>query len=99
MYARVTSAQIDPKNIEKFTKIYTESVVPSAKKQKGFVGISLMFNPDTGDGLSIGYWESEEDAIATEKSLFYQEQVAKFIPFYVKHPIRDGYEVLVQEKK
>ena len=98
MYARVTSAQIDPKNIEEFAKIYSESVVPAAKKQKGFRGISLMFNPKTGDGLSIGYWKNEEDAIATEKNLFYQEQVAKFIPFYVKHPVRDGYEVLIQEK-
>jgi heme-degrading monooxygenase HmoA len=98
MYARVTSAQIDPKNIEKLKKIYEESVVPAAKKLKGFRGISLMINPETGDGLSIGYWSSEEDCIATEKNLFYQEQVAKFIPFYVKHPIRDGYEVMVHEK-
>lgn len=98
MYARVTSAQIDPKNIEKLKTIYEESVVPAAKKLKGFRGISLMINLETGDGLSIGYWNSEEDCIATEKNLFYQEQVAKFIPFYVKHPIRDGYEVLIQEK-
>jgi heme-degrading monooxygenase HmoA len=98
MYARVTSAQIDPENIEKFKKIFEESVVPAAKKQKGFQGISLMFNPETGDGLSIGFWDSEEDCVATEKNLFYQEQVDKFIPFYVKHPIRDGYEVLVHEK-
>ena len=98
MYARVTSAQIDPKNIEEFTKIYLESVVPAAKKQKGFRGISLMFDPKTGSGLSIGYWKSEEECIATEKNLFYQEQVAKFIPYYVKHPIRDGYEVKIYEK-
>ena len=98
MYARVTSAQIDPKNIEQFKKIYEESVIPAAKKQKGFRGISLMVNLKTGDGLSIGYWDSEEDAVATEKNLFYQEHVAKFIPFYVKHPIREGYEVLIQEK-
>jgi heme-degrading monooxygenase HmoA len=98
MYARVTSAQIDPKNIEEFAKIYRESVVPAAKKQKGFKGISLLFDPKTGEGLSISYWKSEEDCIATEKNLFYQEQVAKFIPFYVKHPIRDGYEVMIQEK-
>jgi heme-degrading monooxygenase HmoA len=99
MYARVTSAQIDPMNIDKFKEIYEESVVPAAKKQKGFQGISLMINRETGDGLSIGYWDSEEDAIETEKNLFYQEQVAKFIPYYVKHPIRDGYEVMVHEKK
>ena len=99
MYARVTSAQIDQENIEEFKNIYEESVVPAAKKQKGFRGITLMFDLNTGDGLSISYWNSEEDAIATEKNLFYQEQVAKFIPFYIKHPIRDGYAVLVQGKK
>jgi heme-degrading monooxygenase HmoA len=99
MYARVTSAQIDPKNIKKFKDIFEESVVPAAKKQKGFLAISLMFNHETGDGIAIGYWESEEDAVATEKNLFYQEQAAKFIPFYIRHPIREGYEMLVQEKK
>ena len=99
MYARVTSAQIDPKNVKKFKEIYEESVVPAAKKQKGFQAISLMINRETGDGLSVGYWDTEEDAIATEKNLFYQEQVAKFIPYYVRHPIRDGYEVLIHEKK
>lgn len=98
MFARITSAQIDPKNIEQFKKIYEESVIPAAKKQKGFRGISLMVNLETGDGLSIGYWDSEEDAVATEKNLFYQEHIAKFIPFYVKHPIRDGYEVLLHAK-
>ena len=58
-----------------------------------------MVNRKTGDVLSISYWNSEEDAITTEKNLYYQEQVAKFIPFYVRHPIREGYEVLIQEKK
>ena len=60
MYARVTSAQIEPKNIEQFKKIFAESVVPAAKEQKGFLAISLMINQETGAGLSIGYWESEE---------------------------------------
>ena len=97
MYARVTSAQTDPKNIEQVRKIYAESVVPAAKKQKGFRAISLMINLETGDVLSISYWNSEEDAVATEKNLYYQEQVAKFIPFYNRDPIREGYEVLIQE--
>jgi heme-degrading monooxygenase HmoA len=99
MFARVTSAQVDPKKIEQCVKIYEESVVPAAKEQRGFLAISLLVNPKTGEFLSIGYYESEEDAIANEKNLFYQEQAAKFIPFYVKHPIREGYEVMVDEKK
>jgi heme-degrading monooxygenase HmoA len=97
MYARVTSARIAVDRIEQFKKIFEESVVPAAKKQKGFQGISLMFNPKTGEGLAIGYWESEEDCLANEKNLYYQQQVAKFIPFYIMQPIREGYEILVQE--
>jgi hypothetical protein len=99
MFARATSGQVDPKNIEQCVKIYEESVVPAAKAQKGFVAISLLVNPETGDFLSIGYYESEENAVANERNLYYQEQVAKFIPFYVKDPIREGYEVLIDEKK
>ncbi len=97
MFARVTSARIDKHKIEQFTKIYEEIVVPAAKKQKGFKGICLMFNRETGEGLSIGYYDTEEDALASEKNLFYQQQVARFLPFYTRDPFREGYEVLVQE--
>jgi heme-degrading monooxygenase HmoA len=97
MYARVTSARIAVDRIEQFKKIFEESVVPAAKKQKGFQGISLMVNPKTGEGLAIGYWDNEEDCLASEKNLYYQQQVAKFIPFYIMQPIREGYEILVQE--
>lgn len=97
MFARVTSARIDKDKIEQFKKIYLESVVPAAKEQKGFKAICLMVDPKTGEGLSITYWESEEDALASEKNLYYQQQVAKFLPFFIRDPIREGYEVIVQE--
>jgi heme-degrading monooxygenase HmoA len=96
MYARATLALINIDKIEQFRKIYEESVVPAAKKQKGFRGISLMVNLKTGEGMSISYWDNEEDALANEKSRYYQEQVAKFIPFYKRQPIREGYEILVK---
>lgn len=97
MYARVTSGRIDSDKIKQFKKIYEHSVVPAAKKQKGFKGICLLIDPKTGEGLSIGYWETEEDALANESNLFYQQQVARFLPFYTRDPIREGYEVLVKE--
>ncbi len=96
MYARVTIALVDVERIEQFQKIYENSVVPAAKKQKGFRGISLMFNPKTGEGMSISYWDTEEHALANEKSLYYQQQVAKFIPFFKRDPRREGYEILVK---
>jgi heme-degrading monooxygenase HmoA len=97
MFARVTSARIDKDKIEQFKKIYEENVVPAAKKQKGFKGICLMVDRKTGEGLSISYWATEEDVLTTEKNLYYQQQVARFLPFYTRDPIREGFEVLVQE--
>ena len=96
MFARLTKGQIRIERIDEFIKIYKESVVPAAKSQKGYNGIYLFVDRKTGNGVSISLWESEEDVIANEKNLFYQEQVAKFITFFTKPPIREGYEVSVQ---
>ena len=96
MFVRLTTAQIPIDRIDRFIKIYKESVVPAAKSQKGYKSIYLSVDRKTGKGVAIGFWESEEDAIANEENRFYQEQVAKFQTFYTKPPIREGYEVVVQ---
>ena len=96
MYARLTIAQIRTDMVNEFIKIYEKSVIPEAKSQKGFCKIYLLIDRKTGNGVSIGFWDSEKDALANEQSLFYQEQLAKFINFYTKPPIREGYEVSLQ---
>lgn len=97
MFARLTIAQIKVKRIDEFIKRYKESVIPAAKSQKGYHKNYLFLDRETGNGVSIGLWDSKEDALANEKNRFYQEQVAKFITFYTKNPIREGYEVVVQD--
>ncbi len=96
MFARLTTAQIHVDKIDRFIKLYEESVVPAAKLQKGYKSICLFMDRKTGKGIALAFWESEEDAIANEENRYYQEQVAKFITFYTKPPIREGYEVVVQ---
>lgn len=96
MFARLTRAQVMVDRIDEFINRYKESVVPAAKSQKGFQGIYLLIDRNTGQGLSMTFWDSEEDALANEKSRYYQEQVAKFINFYIQPPIREGYEVVIQ---
>jgi hypothetical protein len=36
--------------------------------------------------------------LANEASRFFQEQVARFIPFYAKPPIREAFEVTIREE-
>jgi len=97
MFARVTTIQIKTENIEEVLKIFNESVVPAAKSQKGFKRICVFLNRETGTCHSFALWESKEDAIANEKSLYYQEQLIKFVPYFKSNPIKEGYEVIIDE--
>jgi heme-degrading monooxygenase HmoA len=78
-------------------KLFSESVVPEAKAQKGYLGVLLLTDRTTGKAISIAIWESEEDAIANEKSGYYQEQVDKFKDYFTAPPVREGYEVSVKD--
>ncbi|MGD8535872.1 MAG: antibiotic biosynthesis monooxygenase [Candidatus Aminicenantes bacterium] len=97
MFARLTTARISPDRIDEFVKRYKESVIPAAKQQKGYQGARIFVERKTGNGMVITFWESEEDAVANEENRYYQEQVAKFITFFKKPPIREGYEVVFQD--
>ena len=96
MFARFTIVQVNPEKIEETIKLYEESVVPTAKSQKGFRSITLFTDRNTGKGYSISVWDSEEDAIANEQSGYYKEQVGKFAEFMTAPPVQESLEVAVQ---
>ena len=96
MFARFTITQVDVNKIDETIKLYEESVVPTAKAQKGFRGITLYTDRKTGKGYSISIWDSEEDAIANEQSGYYKEQLGRFAEYMTAPPIQEGYEVTVQ---
>ena len=97
MFARLTIVQVKPDDVDKVIKLYRDTVVPAAKSQKGYKGISLLTDRKTGKGISISLWESEQDAIANDKSGYYQEQVGRFKDYFTKPPVQEGYEVSIQE--
>jgi heme-degrading monooxygenase HmoA len=74
------------------TKIFSESVIPAARQQRGFKGALFLTDPATGKGMSVTLWETEEDLKAGESSGYFKEQVAKFGPLLAGPPTR---EVLV----
>ena len=97
MFARVTVSQIKVDKVDETIKIVEESVLSAAKSQKGYRGAYLFTDRKTGKGLMISLWDSEEDAVASEESGYYQEQVAKFKDFFTAPPVREGYEVSLQD--
>ena len=99
MFARLSIVQINLNNIEESGKLYKESVMPAMKKQKGYKGVYLLGDRKNGKSIAISLWESEEDAIANEKSGYYLEQLKKFKDVFTSQPIIEGYEVILNELK
>jgi len=96
MFARLTIVQVKTDKIDEVNKIFGDNVVPAAKSQKGYKGILLLTDRQTGKGISISLWESEQDAINNEKGGYYQQQVGRFIDYFTRPPIQEGYEVSIQ---
>ena len=95
MFARVTTLHIRTDTVDEVIKIFNESVVPAAQSQKGFTRILFFLDRETGKGHAITLWDSQEDSVANEKSLYYQEQLTKFLPFYKEAPVKEGFEVVI----
>ena len=95
MFARLTIVQTKADKMDEAVKVAKESVIPAAKSQKGFIGAHLLTEPN-GKGVFISFWDTEEDAIATEKSGYYQEQLAKFKDLFAAPPVLEGYNVALQ---
>lgn len=96
MFARCTTMQFKIAFMDKAIDIYNQSILPAAKSQKGFKGLNFFLDRKTGKAVSIAIWKSEEDALANEKSHYYQEQLVKLMSLYSSPPIREGFEVIVR---
>lgn len=98
MFARITRFHIKTNRIETGAQLYQKSVVPAARAEKGFRKLYLMVDRNSGEGLSVTFWENEAMALQNEKNLYYQKQLIKFLNF-LEDPtyIREGYEVVIED--
>jgi len=78
--------------------LFSKDIVPLLRKQDGFRGAYFLKDPMTGNCLAITFWESESAMLASERSHFFQEQVAKMLKFYKAVPVRETYEVAVDDR-
>ncbi|MHB1201101.1 MAG: antibiotic biosynthesis monooxygenase family protein [Polaromonas sp.] len=90
MFARLITVHAQPGKIEEAATLYRDSVIPAAKKQKGFKGAMLLTDPVTGKGLSITLWETEADQKAGESSGYVQQQLGKMAPLLAGPPVRES---------
>ena len=93
MEARVVDLRVPSMETREMVRIYRDSVLPAARHQHGFRGALLLTDDDTGLGISISLWETEEDRQEGEANGFYQEQVSKFSDLLTETPVRKHYNV------
>jgi quinol monooxygenase YgiN len=98
MYARVLRSHFKPDKVNEAARMFEESVIPLCRQQPGFRGAFFMKDAGSGDSVIITLWKNRDAMLASEKNRFFQEQVAKFVPFYREAPIRDAYEVILRDK-
>jgi len=96
MYARVTVATAMLDKFDDVVKVMKDSILPAAKKQKGFKGFYDLADRKTGKGMTIVLWKTEADMMAGESSEYYKSQVAKVMPFLSTQPTMEHYEVSVK---
>jgi hypothetical protein len=66
MFARVTSAQLRPDQVETFVGMVRDQVIPRARNLPGFKGGYWLFDRDSGKGYGITLFESKEALDASE---------------------------------
>lgn len=96
MFMRVVTMELKIDKLDEAAKFYKENMIPAAKSQKGFNSNYLCFDRKTGKGISVAFWDSEEDITANEASGWWQGQVDKFKDYLTGSVTREVYEVGAQ---
>jgi heme-degrading monooxygenase HmoA len=98
MYARVITVQYQPGKLDEGEHLYRESVVPEARRLRGFQGIMALVDRSSGKAISISLWQTEADLQASApNSANAQAQLGKFTSLWASAPTIETYEVVVRE--
>lgn len=69
MYARSTTAQVDPQAIDQLTGYVRDELIPVAEGMAGYVGISLLCDRERGRCISTTTWDTEEAMHASAEAM------------------------------
>ncbi|HEY3033464.1 MAG TPA: antibiotic biosynthesis monooxygenase [Streptosporangiaceae bacterium] len=95
MHARINTAQVQPDQIDELVAT-TKPFLPRARQQTpGLKSFMLLGDRHTGKIVVVSRWESEAAAQAAEP--LYQEAIQELGRFMAEPPIREPYEVLLEE--
>lgn len=98
MFARLVSGQASIDSVNEAIRIWKEKDIPLMKNVKGYRGAYLLTDRKTGKAISITFWDSEEDAIADERSSLHRKQVNMYKDSIPGEYAYQHYEVSAQDR-
>ena len=100
MYARVMSAEVNPKRIEEVEQLQAlgESLCSNAAAQSGNCGFFGLFDRSTGRVMTVTLWATPQDLEASESSGYLRQQVADVQAFLGGPVVRETFEVIAHRE-
>jgi heme-degrading monooxygenase HmoA len=67
VFARITWSKLPPgSSLEQAVSNVRDRILPSVKTQDGFLGVAMLANSETGEGVMASYWQTAEAMAASE---------------------------------
>ena len=95
MYARVTKIRFTPEMKAEVSSV-AQGLAPILRRQRGFEGLQVLTDPNSGEGIIVSLWETEADAEASETTSSYIGQMSMMSSFLYESLAPKTYEVSVK---
>ena len=93
VHASVTEAKIQQSRSDEALGILHGVVLPNLREQKGFRGFILLIDPETQNGMTISFWETEAEMTEFQRSGLPEDNLARFLNLFARPAMTDSYEV------
>src|SRR2546422_2209466 len=77
MYAQVVQGGSAPEKRDEMNAVVREHLIPALKQEAGFVGAVNLENRESGHGMMLTFWETEQQAAAIPDSSAFMEALGR----------------------
>ncbi|MFW3145630.1 MAG: antibiotic biosynthesis monooxygenase family protein [Thermoplasmatota archaeon] len=95
MYVGVIFYRFKTGEVKKGVKEWEEMVLREAKRQQGFIKAEMFVDERTGEGLDIGFWETEEDAKRFQETGLFDLLAQGLKPYLSEPPRRQQFKLIL----
>jgi hypothetical protein len=93
MYARMMMIRTLPSRFEHAMRILRESIVPAVEARRGFQRLFMPVNRENHEIVLVTLWDTFYDRLASERSGFIDQQIAKLTNVLRESPFGNSYDV------